>query len=267
MVKVYYDFQCKEDFIVYLGLIIENLQKCIIRMKRYTKDVESICLNVYKEYDANATAVNTEYLQELINLEDYQDIRKKFKPIPYYKYIELSDRINYISLKIMNLIGDRTKEAVSYRKFLDSMKSYNKKNTENPIELSNLNEKILNLLNRCYRSRNYLAHVGDSVFLSQKEYRQKQIVDLKETTNIDLGKFTEHNIYINRFEYVDVEWMFQLYLANKNSLSLFSTIIQQIKRDYSKLTGRKVELQNLQGSVLPFNFAKISLDSIDMQGI
>lgn len=268
MVKIYYEFQDKNDFINYLGLIIEQLQKCIWRLKYYKKQVEKICLNTYQELEPGTSKISIEVLKNLITDKKYGEKRKRIRPIPYYKYAELNDRLSYVNLKILNIIGDQTKDAVSYKKFLEKVREYNKareKNNEDIIQLDELSQDIREILNQANNSRNYSAHIGDSVFISQKLYRDQQLEGIKRVLNIDLGNKLNEIILVNKYEYVDVEWMFSLYITFTQNLGSYLTVFQQIRRDYSKLIGKKVDIQRGDNEVLSFDFSKISFDSFDMQ--
>lgn len=268
MVKVYYEFNKKEDYIIYLGLIIEHLDKYLARYKHYNIGVRELCLEKCREIRPEVTEISVELLTELFEDENYSEERKKYKLVPYYKYMRLSDMLNYISLKILNIIGDRTKEAVSYIKFRDKIKEVTKKGSTLDFELDDLSQEINEKLNICNKSRNYLAHIGDSVFKSQLEYRQQEIKSFSQQFGIDSDKLQEDmqkKIATKRYDYVEVEWMYDLFINYKKSLPIYLSIFQQIKRDYSKITGTKIDIEKFQNRVLPFDYSKITLDSIEMQ--
>ncbi|HEF5707173.1 TPA: hypothetical protein SAX33_000792 [Bacillus cereus] len=269
MVKVTYSFETKRDFIDYLGSIVEKLQKYLWRIKHYNKNLKTICLDKYKEAYPNISDISPKMLIDLINHEEYSSKKEIFKPIPYYKFMKLDDSVNFVNLKILNIIGDRTKEAASYRKFLDQIKEYNKKqDPENLIQLSDLSQNLNELLNQCYKSRNYKAHIGDSVLISQNEYRKKQLDDYTQQTGLNVTRMkeqTKHVVIVNRYEYADIDWLFGLYLTTNNNIDLYTTIFQQIRRDYSKLVGEKTIIEPFPNRILPYNYAKITNDSIAMQ--
>ncbi|MED4461872.1 hypothetical protein [Metabacillus fastidiosus] len=265
MVKVFYDFETKQDFIDYLGLLIEHLQKYLMRYKYYRTEIEEICLEKYKEIKPEAEGISVDLILELLKEENYSEERKRFKLFPYYKYIKLSDMLNFINLKILNIIGDRTQEAVSYMKFRDKVKAFNKKTCSDLIELDELTQDINEKLNKCNKSRNYLAHIGDSVFIAQMEYRNKQLKDFEKNLGLDFSKSLKNKIIVNRYDYADVEWIFNLFIEYKRALPIYLSIFQQIRRDYTKLIGETVTIETFTDRILPFDYADISMNSIDMQ--
>lgn len=269
MVKITYTFENKSDFIDYLNSITEKLQKYLWRIKQYNKKAKTLCLNKYKEIYPNVSDITPKVLLDLISHKDYLSKKKKFRPIPYYTFMQLDDSVNFINLKILNIIGDRTKEAVSYRKFLDQIKEYNKKqDSKNLIQLNELSQDINELLNLCYKHRNYKAHIGDSVLISQKQYRQQQMEEFSKQTGLDFSAMKgqiQHLVIVNRYEYVDVDWLFALYITTSNNIEQYVTLLQQIKRDYSKLVGKTTEIHPFPNEILPYNYAKITNDSVDMQ--
>ncbi|PAQ15093.1 hypothetical protein CD798_08605 [Bacillaceae bacterium SAOS 7] len=268
MVKVYYDFTKKQDYIDYLSLIIEHLEKYLSRYKYYHIEIKEICLNKYKELKPDATEISVDLILELVQEKNYNVEREKYKLIPYYKYIKLSDMVSYINLKILNIIGDRTKEAVSYLKFRDKVKERLKKGLELDFELDELTQEISEKLNKCNLSRNYVAHIGDSVFISQMEYRKNQMEDYTKQLGIDfkfIKDISNNFITVNKYDYVDVEWIYHMYLNYKNTISIYLSILQQIKRDHKKMTGKKVDVYKISNRNLPFDYSQISRDSVDMQ--
>ncbi|MCM0627023.1 hypothetical protein M5J14_21215 [Lysinibacillus sp. OL1_EC] len=264
MVKVIYDFKNIEDFESYLRLLIENLDKYLIRYKSYHREIKKLCLEKYQEIEPEAKDINSDILLKMIISDNYIDTRENFSPITYKKYGKYKDMVTYVQLKILNIIGDRTKEAASYYKFRDAVKKYNN-NFEPKILLDELTQDINEKLNGCYRSRNYLAHTGDSVFISQIEYRRKQAEEWKEQSGLDFEKIKKDKIIVNKYDYVDIEWLFELLIIYERAIPIYISLHQQMRRDLNKISGRKIEIMQFPSKTLPFDFAVISKHSWDMQ--
>lgn len=273
MVKVYYDFKDRDNYAAYLGLIIEHLDKYLTRYKHYYREIKKLCLEKYQELRPESTEISEESIIKLVTNKNYPKEREKYKLIPYYKYMEISDMVNYINLKILNIIGDRTKEAVSYYKFRDKLKKENSDTLG--FELDDLSQEVKEALNECNSSRNYLAHIGDSSFISQLNYREEQLKETIElfnsntSSNLSLDNIRELKKYIissNRYEYVDVEWIYQVFISYERSLPIFSLLFKQMKKDYAKIAKlENVTVERMQNRVLPFNYSQITIDSVEMQ--
>ncbi|AXM89396.1 hypothetical protein CI793_09620 [Anoxybacillus ayderensis] len=269
MGKIKYNLETKDDFIDYLGLIIEQVQKQMWRYRRYLSEVEDLCRTKIKEYDSEINEVSLETIIKVLNDPLYMQNRAKIKPIPFYKYAEIRDKLEFVNLRLLNLIGDKTKEAVSYAKFRKTAEKLEerllKEGKESIIQLDNLSTDIQQKINECYKARNYVAHWADTKFIAQKEYRTSQLKEFEQIFEVDFINSHKHIIMVNRYEYVDIEWLFELYVAYKKNQKIYSSIFQQMRRDYTKMVGKPTEITPIQGKVLPFNFSLISQQSVDMQ--
>lgn len=269
MARVIYEFKTKEDFIDYLGLIIEHLQKCLWRIKRYNKKIEDICLKRIQDVYPKVDELSLEVVYSLYEDKEFIENKSKIAPISYYKYIELDEMIKYVELKILNLIGDRTKDAVSYIKFRTEYKKFVERNSSvnDNTNLTELPLEITEKINQCYKARNFGAHLGDSNFIAQKKYKEQQLADFKSKYGLDVSSsvYKSGYFFINRYEYVEFEWLLNTYVHTKNNISIFSSVFQQIRRDYQHLVGRKVTFMPLDNRILPFDYNSISAESIDLQ--
>lgn len=267
VMAVKYKLETKDDFIDYLRLIIEQMQKYMWRYKYYQKDIEKSCLAIIRglKLELELDLPLGEVIEALYDDPEYSTIRSKAKPYPYYKYVEATERLKYVNLCILNLIGDKTKDAISFAKFRKSIDVLQKSNKGLSFSLDELSISLKEKINECYRARNLQAHLPDSRFIAQKEYRLKQIKEFHNEFGIDLTKVPKETILVNKYEYVDIEWVFSEYLQSIHNQKIYSSIFQQMRRDYTKLVGKRTVIETINNEVLPYDYSIISYNSLDMQ--
>lgn len=248
-----YKLESKEDFQEYLKLIIEHSYKCLDRYKMYHREIEDECLNILKTNGINIEKISVQILRDLLeNLDGEQGSKLMGIKVEFKKYTDLRSKIIPDSSKLVNLLGDRTKEAVSYLKFRDELKKFDS------TILNELNEDLQATLNKLYQSRNLMHHVTDSQLISQQEYRKKQ----KEIFGGLIYKPEDGIITINKYNYVEIGWILELYITSCSSIQMFKEVIQQMKKDYSVLIGKSMRIERAFLDVLPFNYAQISHNAI-----
>lgn len=262
-----FKLESKEDFTSYLRLLIEFIYKNLKRHTRYTNEIEELCLAYVKKISPNVKTLKDFDFAELIKDEGYIRSRESIQ-INYDTYSALHDKVSYPNIRLLNAFGDRSEKGMSYVKFRDMVKKRSKKmeseNKKDDLQLDELTEDFKQELNQCTSSRNYEAHLPDTKFIAQKEFRDEQLREYMESSNgnyvvgVNLQK-----IIINTYEYADIEWLFILYVSMRRNNETFSRLFQRVKKDYSKLIGESMNVQPHRVKSLPFNFMEISFNSME----
>lgn len=260
-----YEFKNINDITIYLNLMIELTIKHYSRYKDYFKELEDLYLNKISNItNLNIEEIKSSSLEALLENKEifnkYINNRKNYK-IKFYDFKSFEDKLNTPKLILANLIGDRSKNAVSYLGFRDRIDKFNKTFGDKKIELQELDENKKRILNDLNKSRNYEHHITDAKFIEWKNYREKQLqLFLQEMSTV--VKWPSNEIVVDKYEFVEIEWLMQLYSANKNFKDNIETILQQMKKDYSKLIGENIQVTQKQKDILPLKTFEISLDGI-----
>ena len=190
----------KREAIIFLNQMIVLTDKRMNRLKNAINDVEKLL----KEYEG----------------------KYKIKTTIYQAYAE---RIECFTMYICNILGDETKNAVSYRQF---RKILAKKVTQGNEEftLRPLEKEIIDLLDAMREQRNWGHHVPQSLFASQENFmvnEQNGGKKLFETF------FSSDEVYISIWEYHEIRWLINLYESSKIAYESYRKVFQCMKKDYS----------------------------------
>lgn len=204
-----YDLETKENFALYLKELIILTHRNIMIYKRYIKE-----------------------LRRIVEESDYQNCpNEKINP---YLYIDMNNKISAVDDDLLNLIGDETKMAMSYKKF----RSLAKKRMEKGLDLclSDLSDEIKMILNKINELRNWCHHIPESMFTARLELTTKLIEDGE-------AEMVSNPIIISDFSYYEAAWMTSLLMSHENSYDEFSKVFQQMKKDYSILIGQSMRIE------------------------
>ena len=167
---------------------------------------------------------------------------KNYK-ITKYRYLDykaMEDKIGNVQAQILNLIGDRTsKGGVSYWRFRNEYKKMKEKNNL-PI-LEEFPEKFNKTMNEIYTVRNYSHHMTDAKFIEWKNYREKQLIEAGHKL---FEVWPSEEIVIDRYEYVEIEWIWQLVLSQIEFKKIVKEVLMQMKKDYSILYGKSIKIRS-----------------------
>lgn len=226
----YFALDKKEDFIEYLLFLINHTQIYMKSHKRYLKEMEQI----------------------IENMGLRENPSKKINPT---MYDDLRNKISTPGNMLLNILGDETKTAISYRKFRVIVKRRMKKNKLD-IGLEELPEEIWEILKELNICRNWGLHIPESLLVAEVETRkmaekEKGVVFIRNYNPI---KNTVYNYY-------EGGWIVDLYEECAHIHSGFSKVFQQMKKDYSKLIGESMRMENIIFDTRPLkdmNIPKIS---------
>lgn len=224
-----YKLEKKEDYILYLRELIILVHKNMMTYKMYL-----------------------EKLEEYINKNEYD--KKPESLIRPEIYFENQDKINNTSSYLLNLFADDTGIAMSYKKF----RRYANKNKIRKLQLGldKLDNEINDIIMQFNNLRNWSLHVPESLVTAQLEIAKKH--NLEECFMNDYS-----TISIPEFRYYEAAWLVDLLKENKDLYSGCSKIFQQMKRDYSKLTGSSMRIEKKyydSRSIKDMDIPKISFE-------
>lgn len=203
-----YKLETKENFIIYLRRLIQSTYTNMEMHKRYLGELK-------------------DYISEN-KIE--ADSTKKINP---YIYMDFKNKISGPSNMLLNLIGDESKSAMSYKKF----RAMVKKRQANGLDLGllELNEEITNILNQCNVNRNWALHIPESLLTAEREY-------VKFAKDITGSKDIYNPIKMVKFSSYDAEWLINLLACVEASHEIYQKSFQQMKKDYSILLGESVSI-------------------------
>jgi len=226
-----YNLDNKENFIIYLRGLIIMTHKHISVYKRYVDELDKYIKE--NEYDKIKTAC-----------------------IDPFIYFEYKDKMDGVLAYLLNLIGDETKTAMSYRKFRNFAKKRQSKGLE--LDLTELSEEIKFILNEFNNLRNWSLHVPESLFTAQFEIAKKYGLE-KNSMN------TSSTIIIPEFSTYEAEWLVDLLKEHKNIYSGSRKVFQQMKKDYSLLVGESMRIEKKHHNVRPVKDMDIPRISYEIQ--
>lgn len=225
-----YKLDKKEDYIVYLRHLIILAHKNMMVYKMY--------LNKLEKY---------------INQNEYD--KKPESLIRPEVYFENQDKINNTSSYLLNLFADDTGIAMSYKKF---RRCANKKIKKLQLGLDELDDEINNIIMQFNNLRNWSLHVPESLVTAQLEIVKKHKLE-------DYFMNDYSTISIPEYIYYEAAWLVDLLKENKELYSGCSKIFQQMKRDYSKLTGSSMRIEKKYYDIRPINDMDIPKISFEIQ--
>ncbi len=252
----------KEDFISYLCLLIDFVYKNLKRYNKYFKEYEKTCFEIYQVYDPEAKKISKDLILTMLKDPRYLSFRNTID-LSFDGFSEIQDKARGVSIRLLNSIGDRTKEAMSYNKFRSEVKSrkriLSEENKEDFLVLDDLSQEQNEILNDFYKARNFEAHLPDLKFISQQKYRKKQKIE----SGLPMHIVPKEIVFINRYEYIELEWLWMGYIDHTDFKESVEKIFQQIKRDYSKLVGKSMSISLIDNKYLPADYIEISNEAIN----
>jgi len=259
------DFKSSEDLVIFLNLIIELSLKHFNRYDVYYDELSKKSIKTLSEITNIETNKITEFSFEEIllssmNIKLYSENRQKHR-LRYIDYKSLEDKMNFVGGQLLNLLGDRTKKGgVSYWRFREEIKKLQERENTKLLDLTGLDEKLRHELNKLYSERNYTHHMTDAKFIEWENYRRNQLNE----HGLKLFEYwPTEKIEIDVFEYVEVEWLWQFYLAQIEFKKSVKNVIQQMKKDYSILYKKSIQIQKKYYDVMNCSHFEISMNGIE----
>lgn len=202
-----FNFGSKDDLIIYTSLIIELSIKHLDRHRRYLVELE-------KSISSN-------------------------EEIKYRDYKEIEDKLNTPQNYLLNLFGDRSKNAASYFRIRKVMKE---KFEEFDIPYLEHDQKTLEIINSLSNIRNYEHHFTDAKIMEWGLYRLNQV-----SNNSNL-KWPTEKIEINYYEYIKKKDAMLKFTTSKNLQESFVRLLQLMKKDYSLMIGKSMRVEKSHNS-------------------
>ncbi len=222
-----------DDFIIYLNFLIILMKMELDKYHYYLLQIDDKInkINLTKENNAN------------ISPNDYNDYNDKFRSVSHY---------------ILNLVGDDTKGAMSYKRFRRTLE-------KNAVALSlnadPLDKKIIKLLDYFNTIRNWGLHIPESLLnahliSTKKEFNQ-------EPRGIILTHLNP--IGIAEYNYYEGKYLLDLYDENKIFYKKSIEVFHQMKKDYSNMIGKHIKIEKVTNAIKRFEIIKNNEISLKMQ--
>lgn len=228
-----FEFRSKEDFIFYLRDLVISVYKAIKSLDFYLSEIKE-------------------------DIEKYDLHENEKKLIPSQLYESHRDKIENVKSRIVNLLGDHSTGAMSYKKFRYEVEKY-QRGTSN-LQTAEITEEMRVELNNLNVVRNWLHHIPESMLISQIE-----IIKLKYGEDYFKHLAPFNPVYITDFEFYEALWLLDLYNDSLEGKALYRKIHQQMKRDYTKLTGTTFSKESRKLKVRPFEDISLVQMSMSMQ--
>ncbi|KAA0781923.1 hypothetical protein [Bacillus sp. BB56-3] len=194
MSKKAFNLKSKNDYIVYLRHLIIPSYKSLSLYKKYLAQVEEI--------------IENKKLNERPNSIISNDI-----------YEESKAKLLFVANHLLNIYGDHSNFAMSYKKFREKAK----KDKSISLILPNLDEETKSNLNNLNSMRNWGSHIPESLLISQIELNPGLL-------SPPFNPFT-----VAIFENCSAQWLLSLYEESLRNAELYQKIHTQMMLDYSAL--------------------------------
>ncbi|MEF2247944.1 hypothetical protein [Paenibacillus sp. IITD108] len=201
----------KDDFIYYLRDIIDTTARYLTRYKRYIEELKKFIMEQDLENDP-------------------------IKKVSNQTYEDFFDKTRHVQTVLLNLIGDKSKQSLSYNKFREIAD----KRIANGLDLnlSKLPDDSRKALNQFNNWRNLNLHIPLSFLSATRELAKKRIAE-------EPNKYThipDNPIFITQYEHQYAELFIDMWKRSMEFYSLARKMHQQMKKDYSRLIGESVEI-------------------------
>lgn len=227
---VSYKFNTLDDFVIYLGELIKSTYTNLRWHKIYLTEMEK-------------------------KIDDLKLLQDKNIEISERIYIDARNRIGFLNDDLLNLIGDDSDKALSYKKFRRNID----KNENLGITIPKLPEEIIEILNQMNVNRNWGLHIPESLVIAQMEMFEKAKSKSKATS------WRFNPIAITEFVHYNGQWLVDLFNENTLLHTGFFKVFQQMKKDYSCLIGTSMEIEIKQHECRPLEDMDIPKISYEMQ--
>lgn len=220
----------KKDAIIFLNQMIVLVDKRMIRLKNAINDTKKL-------------------------LEEY-DNKDKIETTLYQAYAE---RMESLTMYLCNLLGDETKNAVSYRQFRKIMDKKAAQGNEE-FRLDPLDKEMIELLDSMREQRNWAHHIPQSLFASQENF----IVNEQKMNKALFEKvFSDKEVYVSIWEYHDIKWLINMYASAEMAYANYKKVFQRMKKDYSALIGCHMRITRMYEPIpRPAEFSQIAETSL-----
>lgn len=208
-----------EDFIYYLRDIIDTTARYLTRLKRYSDELEEMIIN--------------------------QKLRNNPKMYVHDEiYCEFYDKLRHVETVLLNLIGDKSNQSLSYNKFRE-IADKRMSNGLN-LNLEKLPVEMRQELNRFNDWRNKNLHIPLSYLSTTRDLAKQKVSD--DPTRYTL--IPNNPIVITQYEYQYSKVLIDMLDIMKVFYEKCRKVHQQMKKDYSKLIGESVQILHERNTVM-----------------
>ncbi len=219
-----YKLDCHDDYIFYLMEILIDVTQYKKRLTFYHSEIGSIL-------DSNP---------------DSKIIESTF-------YESISDKIRSVLFYLFNIIGDETKNTVSYRRF---RKILYKNQGNLGIVISRLPEDTLSILKSFNQYRNWGLHIPESLLIGKRKLFK---IDSEFINTLKL------NIPLPTYQYYEIKFLQCLFDEVESVLTSVQHVEEYIMQDYKALVGKEFSMYPDIQQVKPYGIMKAVQTSLDIQ--
>lgn len=215
-----FNFNTKEDFILYLRYLIMTLQIELDKYKYYLKELDKkICEYKLEENENNKIPA--------IVFHDYND---KLKSLSYY---------------MLNMVGENKEGVMSYKRF-----RFKAKELSNNLgfSLNEIEEDIQLIIDQCNDNKVWCLHLSEITLNGQL-----QIHNANMYSKIKNYVLVHNNpVEFPEYDYYDGQWLTDLRDKSKIFYDTTRKVFQRMKKDYSKLIDKSLRMKRKPYEKRPF---------------
>lgn len=233
--KVKFEIDNKQDCILYLGHVIEYLEK--------KRDIYwRLCLEPlrYLAYElAEKEDIHLGGDEEVVKFIIKKTNTDFDFDMDFYKFKLFNSAINLIKNEMINVIGDFSvdKLAISYNNYLDII--YKKKIQGVKYECSKEKKELIEFFNT---NRNFLYHFSSDKLCEWINFREEQV---KKYKNVEFEFGKEFNVYIS--DTISYKFFAEEISHNISFLSNIDKALAFMRKDFENLIGEKVTFNIKKG--------------------
>jgi len=228
--KVKFEIENKQDCILYLGHLIEYLEK---KKDVYWRlSLEPLRYLAYQLEKRKGIVLSGD--REVIEFIQQRTNTDFDLSLDFYKFKLFNSATNLVKNEMLNVIGDFSadKLAISYNNYLDIIK--NKKIQGVTYKYNKKKQELVDLFNT---NRNYVYHFSSDKLCEWISYREEQTRNFN--AKFEFGK--EFNIYIS--DMIPYKIFAEEVSNDLAFINLVTEVLSFMKKDFEELIGEKVDFQ------------------------
>ncbi|PAB61052.1 hypothetical protein [Anaeromicrobium sediminis] len=206
-----FDFETKEDFILYLRYLIITTQIELDRYKAYLRELDK----KIKDY----------------NIEEDKDAK-----VPTLTFHNFNDKLRSLSYYLLNMVGEDTDGIMSYKRF---RKMADEMSGELEFELNELEEDIKLIMDQCSDNKAWCLHLSDVTLNGQLQIHNKEMH--RKIKNYVL--IHNNPVEIPEYDYYEGAWLLDLQRKSQVFYDTTRKVFQRMKKDYSILVGKSIRIK------------------------
>jgi len=209
----------------YKTIILEDYMKKAFKLNNQNDFAFYLCNLII--YTKKSLSIYERYHEELQTYIKDNQITAVTR-VPKNVYEDFNNKMKGVNSTLLNLIGDHTKNAMSYKRF----RSIAEKDHTVGKLLEPLSEELKRVINIIYETRNWGLHEPESLLLSKMEVAKRE--GLVSVVN---------PIIITDFECVVGNFLLSLSNETKKIVSTYNEILVKMLDDHSKIVEQEIKIE------------------------